>query len=350
MKDYYQILGIEKNASKEDIKKAFRKLAHKYHPDKGGDEQKFKEINEAYQVLSDDKKRSHYDQFGSADFGGGNPGAGFGGFDFSGFGGQGVEFDLGDIFGDIFGGGRRSRQRRGRDISVDIIVPFAEAVFGTKRKVLITKTGVCDDCSGTGAKKDSKMKKCGTCNGAGQIHETRKSFIGSFTSVRECDECHGKGEIPEEKCGTCHGEGIIKKTEEINIQIPVGINNGEMIRMSGHGEAISNGVSGDLYVKVHVEPHKTFTRDGDDLRMTLPIKMTEAILGTDKMIETLDGEVKLKIPAGVSAGEILRLRSKGVPKSASTRGDLLVKITVPTPTKLSAKAKKLIDELKEEGL
>lgn len=350
MKNYYEILGIQKSASKDEVKKAFRSLAHKHHPDKGGDEQKFKEINEAYQILSDDKKRAQYDRFGSGGFsGGGQPG----GFDFSGFdfsGAQGMEFDLGDIFGDIFGGRRGSRQRRGRDISVDIIVSFSEAVFGTKRNVLITKTGVCDDCSGSGAKKDSKMKKCPACNGGGQIHETRKSFIGSFTSTRECGECHGRGEIPEEKCPTCHGEGVIKKTEEINIQIPIGINNGEMIRMTGHGEAISGGVAGDLYVKVHVEPHKVFTRDGDDLRMTLPIKMTEAILGADKMIETLDGGVKLKIPAGISAGEILRLRSKGVPKSTSTRGDLLVKITVPTPNKLSSKAKKLIDELKGEGI
>jgi molecular chaperone DnaJ len=353
-KDYYKILGVSKTASKDEIKKAFHKLAHKYHPDKGGDEAKFKEASEAYQTLSDDTKRKQYDTFGSGFSGGGGGGAGFNpggfGFDFSGFqnGGQGMEFDLGDIFGDFFGGGRRTK--KGRDISIDVQISFKEAVFGTTRKTSLNKVSTCEHCAGTGAEKGSKMKTCNTCQGKGQVKETRRSIMGSFSSVKTCDTCHGRGGIPEKVCATCRGEGVHKKTEELEINIPAGINTGQMIRFTGGGEAIPHGQAGDLYVKVYIDKDETFTRDGYNLHMDLSIKMSEAILGASRDIETLDGSLKLKIPEGISSGEILRVREKGVPNSGSKRGDLLVKIIIKTPTKLSKTARKLVEDLKTQGL
>jgi molecular chaperone DnaJ len=347
MKDYYQILGVEKSASKEEIKRAFRKLAHKYHPDKsGGDEAKFKEANEAYQVLSDEQKRAQYDQFGSTG-GFSGQGGGFGGFDFSNFARQGgAQFDFGDIFGDIFGG---QRTKRGRDISVDIMISFEESVFGTEKAFLISKVGKCDTCAGSGAEKGSKLKKCEVCNGQGKIRENRRSFIGQITSVRECDACYGKGEVPEEVCSDCAGAGVKKKSEEIKVAVPPGIEHGEMIRLSGRGEAIPGGPSGDLYIKVHVEPSQTFRREGSDLSMDLPIKLSEALLGAEKNLKTLDGEVTLKVPAGVAPGERLRVRGKGVPAGRG-RGDLLIKIKFDLPKKLSRRAQKLIQDLQNEGL
>ena len=257
-KDYYSVLGVEKNASKDEIKKAFRKLAHQYHPDKkGGNEGKFKEVNEAYNILSNDQKRKEYDTYGHAF---GNAG-GFGGFDFSQFN-QGAtqgfnDFDLGDIFGEFFGG-RRGRTKRGSDISVDIEVNFYDSIFGTERKIILNKTSYCENCKGSGAEKNSEMENCKTCNGKGRIHETTKSFFGTFTTEKECRECHGVGEIPKKKCRTCGGHGLIKKQEEISIKIPVGIEDGQMIRLSGAGEAIRGGVSGDLYVKVHIRRPKFY--------------------------------------------------------------------------------------------
>lgn len=354
-KDYYQILGVDKKASTEDIKKQFRKLAHKYHPDKqGGDEARFKEINEAYQVLSNEKKRSEYDMYGSTFSGGSNPNAGgFGGFDFSGFtggNGQNFEFDLGDIFGDMFGGGR-SRVKRGRDISVDIQITFEESVFGVKRNLLINKIGQCDTCSGGGAEPGSKTKTCTTCNGKGKIHETRRSFIGTVSVNTICPDCNGKGTIPEKPCKDCRGEGIKKKNEEINIKIPAGIENGEMIRLSGRGEAVSGGQAGDLYVKIHVEPHKVFKRQDYDLTMDLNIKVTDALLGATYTITNIEGKnLEVKIPAGVSFGEILRVKNAGVPIDEKRCGNLMIKIIIKTPQKLSRTARKLIEDLKEEGV
>ncbi len=246
-KNYYDILGLDKKATSEDIKKAFRKLAQKHHPDKGGDEAKFKEITEAYSILSDDKKRREYDSYGQTFNGGGaGPGAGgFGGFDPSQFSGfqNGVEFDLSDLFGgfgDIFGGqqGGRPRMKRGRDISIDIEISFKDSILGVKRSVLITKIGKCDTCEGSGAKPGTEMKTCETCNGAGKIHETRNSPLGAFTSVRACPNCEGTGKLPKEKCATCSGHGVLRKEEEIKLDIPRGIDGGEMIRMPGQGEAI----------------------------------------------------------------------------------------------------------------
>lgn len=377
-KDYYKTLGVEKKASKEEVKKAFHKLAHKYHPDKqDGDEAKFKEINEAYQILSDDNKRAQYDMYGNADFGGfgspkhGEGGAGFSGFDFSGFqnanggpfdfaqGKQGFEFDFGDLFGDLFGaaGGERSRTRRGRDISVDIQISFKEAIFGTERNILINKISECASCHGSGAEAGSQMKKCATCDGQGQVKETRRSILGVFQSTRMCDTCNGRGEVPEKKCATCKGAGVLNKQESIKVVVPAGMDAGEMIRLSGQGEAVAGGQAGDLYVRVHIEKDRVWKRAGNDLATDIKIKLTDAILGAEYPLETLDGPLTLKIPAGLAYGEILRVKGRGVPNGsaargfgATKRGDLLIRVTFPTPAKLSRSAKKAIEELREEGI
>ena len=354
MKDYYSILGVSKSASEEDIKKAFRTLAHKYHPDKkGGDEQKFKELSEAYAVLSDKKKRAEYDTYGRTFSGGGAPGGGFGGFDFSNFegfaNGQGVEFDLGDIFGDVFGGGGR-RPRRGRDISIDVEIPFRDAIFGTERRMLINKLSTCDACDGSGAKKGSGLITCASCNGKGQMKESRNTFFGTFTSTRSCPACKGRGEVPKETCSACHGEGVLKKQEEIHVVIPGGAENGEMIRMPGRGEAAPGVPAGDLYVKIHVRQDKLFTRDGMNLVTALSIKLSDALLGANYKIRTLDGETDLAIPQGVAQGEFLRIRGKGVPSPRGTRGDLLVRIDIEFPKKLSKKAREAIENLRKEGI
>ena len=363
-KDYYEVLGVQKGASKDEIKKAFYKLAHKYHPDKkDGNESKFKEVNEAYQVLSDDSKRSKYDQFGSGfeqpGAGGYSQGQGFEGFDFSGaggFGNGGAEFDFGnlnDIFSDFFGGGMsggRAQTRRGRDISTEIQISFEDSVFGTTRKILITKTSNCDVCHGSGAKADTKMEICKHCNGQGKIHETKRSFLGVISSTKVCEVCGGKGEVPKEKCEKCKGAGVLRREEEISIVIPSGIRDGEMIRMSAMGEAVSHGTTGDLYIKINVAPHSLFKRDGNDLVMDLNLKLTEALLGMEYPIKTLDGEIKVTIPEGVTINEILRVKGKGVPVSKTKRGDLLIKLNIKLPTKLSRKSRELISELKKEGI
>ncbi len=357
------MLGVEKKASQDDIKKAFRTLAHKYHPDKGGkDEVKFKEITEAYSVLSDEKKRREYDTYGQSFPGGAGPSTGsgqggFGGFDFSqfqqGFGNGGVEFDFGDIFGDIFGGGARStqsRKPRGRDISIDIEIPFKDAMFGTVRTVLLAKISTCEVCTGSGAKVGTPVETCKTCNGSGKVHEIRNSILGQFNSVRACAVCDGTGKVPKEKCRECKGHGTRRKESEINISIPAGIDNGEMIRMAGHGEAVKGGTSGDLYVKVHVKPHHTFRREGPHLIMNLPVKVTDAVLGTSVSIELLDGKtIEVKIPPMQKAEELLRVAGKGLPLH-SGKGDLIIRLEVALPHKLSSKAKKLIEDLKTEGL
>ncbi len=353
-KDFYNVLGVSKEASKAEIKKAFRKLAHKYHPDKkGGDEEKFKEVSEAYGVLSDDKKRAEYDTYGQTFGDTGNPYGNTGGFGFSGFQNeQGFEgVDLGDIFGDIFGGGsKRNQTRRGGDISIDIEISFEESIFGTERKIILNKTSTCKSCNGNGAKKGSSLNKCSTCNGQGIVHEAKKTFFGTFTNTVECKVCYGAGEVPKEVCVDCKGVGIAKKETEINVKIPAGINNGEMIRLSGAGEAIPKGIAGDLYIKVHVGTHKSLKREGDDIVTRLNIKLTDAILGGEYVVDTIDGKLKLKIPRGASFGEILRVRGKGVPISDKKRGDLLVSLNINMPNKLSRKAEKILKELNNEGI
>jgi len=356
-KDYYKILGLDKKASKDDIKKAFRKLAHKYHPDKkDGNESKFKEVNEAYNILSNEKKRKEYDTYGRAFSGAGGPGGDPGGFNWSDFsqfsqgGSQGfTDFDLGDIFTDFFGGGGRQRQRRGSDISIDIEISFKESVFGTERKVILNKTSHCQICGGLGAKKGSTMESCSTCNGKGRIHETAKSFFGTFTTEKNCKVCHGSGEVPKEKCENCGGLGLEKRQEEIEIKIPAGIDDGQMIRMSGGGEAIRNGVSGDLYIKIHARRDANYVKEGNNLITTLNIKITDALLGNEYSLQTLDGKIKVQIPEGATFGQILRIKGRGVPNN-SERGDLLIKLNIELPKKLSQKAKEALEDLKKEGI
>jgi molecular chaperone DnaJ len=356
-KDYYKILEVEKNASKDEIKKAFHKLAHKYHPDKNnGDDKKFKEINEAYQILSDDKKRSSYDQFGSADMGGfGNQG-GFGGFDFSqgGFA-NGMEFDmgdLGDIFGDFFGGGMRRKQkiRKGRDIETEINIKFEEAIFGVNKTIVINKNSTCNTCNGTGGSPGSKMETCKKCNGSGQIKEIKRSILGNFTSVKNCEECLATGKIHSVKCSNCKGDGILKNKEEIKVNIPEGIREGEMLKISGKGEAVKNGIPGDLYIRLNISKHSIFRRENMNLIMDLKIKLTDAILGFTYKLETLEGKkLDVKIPEGINNGEMLRVRGMGIPSNYD-KGDLIINIKIEIPKKLSKKSKKLIEELKEEGI
>lgn len=359
-KNYYDILGVEKSAGKDEIKKAFYKLAAKYHPDKkGGDEQKFKEVNEAYQTLSDERKRKEYDTYGQTFAGQGQGGqGGFSGF--GGFGGfnaqdfQGVDFDfgdLGDIFGDMFGGGGM-RPRRGRDISLEIDVTFKESVFGTERNVLINKISTCKTCAGSGAKKGSGTVTCTICNGKGQVHDTKRTIMGTFQTVKTCEVCHGKGQVPKEKCPDCKGVGVLNAREEINIQVPAGISNGEMIRMTAQGEAVSGGQSGDMYIKVSVQTDKLWKREGHDLSIKHSIKLTDALLGVKHTIAGLDGDIAIDIPAGASTGEILRVKGRGVPHihDKAKRGDVLVRIDIAMPKKLSKQANAYIEKLKEEGL
>ncbi len=357
MKNYYDTLGVDKKASKDEIKKAFRTLAHKYHPDKKtGDDAKFKEINEAYSVLSDDQKRAQYDQFGSA---GPNMGSGFGGgqgfegFDFSQFtqgANGGFEFDFGDIFGDVFGGGGRRQSKRGRDISIDTELSFEESVFGVERTVLLNKVSKCDTCGGNGSEKGTEQVTCTKCNGKGSIREVKRTFFGQFETNAVCDTCHGAGKIPKVKCSTCRGEGVLKKETEIKVKIPAGIDNGEMIRLSGGGEAIAGGQSGDLYIKIYVKKHPLFRKEDVNLVMDLNVKLTDALLGSEIAIKTLDGDIVLKIPEGLKHGEILRIKGKGVPYDKGYRGDVLVKTSILMPNKLSKDVKKAIQNLKEQGL
>jgi molecular chaperone DnaJ len=362
-KDYYKTLGVDKNASKDELKKAFHKLAHTHHPDKNnGDDKKFKEVNEAYQVLSDDKKRASYDQFGNADgpqgFGGGGGfggQGGFGGFDFTGQNG-GVEFDmgnLGDIFGDFFGGGMGrggQKTRKGRDIQTDINLSFEESIFGVEKKINIDKQSTCNICNGTGAKVGTNLKTCSTCNGQGQIREVRRSILGNFATTKTCEVCFGKGKVPAEKCSQCRGSGVRRINEEISLNIPSGINNGETLRVRGRGEAIQGGETGDLYVKLHVKSHGVYSRDGQNLMMDLKIKLTDALLGMTYDLKTLDGKnMEVKIPEGINNGEMLRIKGKGVPTTHG-RGDIIIRIEVKMPSKLSRKEKEIVEKLKEEGI
>jgi molecular chaperone DnaJ len=357
-KDYYEVLGVDKKASRDDIKKAFHKLAHKYHPDKTtGDSEKFKEVSEAYSILSDDKKRAEYDSYGRT-FGGGAGGSGFGGFnaqdfDFSQFqdaftGGGFGGFDFGEVFGDFFQGGARTR--RGRDISIDLEVSFKESVFGTTRKVLLMKTAQCETCKGNGAEPGTSLETCSKCNGSGKIHETTNSFFGSISMTRACDTCHGTGQVPKQKCHTCRGEGVYKKQEEMEIMVPAGISGGEMIRLQGGGEAIAQGASGDLYVKIHVSADPRFKKEGSNLVTELSVKLSDALLGKEYKIPTLDGEETVDIPQGVSHGEVITIKNKGVPTGRGKRGDLYVKVRITLPQKLSKSAKGLIEKLREEGI
>lgn len=359
-KNYYEILGVSKSASKDEIKKAFYKLAHKYHPDKkDGDEAKFKEVNEAYQTLSDDIKRKQYDTYGQTFNGGAGPQSGgpFGGFDFSGFqngGGFNINVDdLGDMFGDFFGGfggsGGRGRKPKGQDISIEILISFKESVFGADRKIQLTRVVLCNTCDGNGAKKGTALKTCSTCKGAGKVQDSRMSFFGGVL-VRTCDTCEGSGKVPEEKCTHCKGAGVERKKEDIEVAIPAGIEDGQTLKLGGYGDAVKNGAPGDLYVYIRVEKDARFSRSGDNLVLKHAIKLSDAILGGTHTIESLDGKVELPIKEGTQSGTVVRIKDKGVPRGRSKeRGDLLVTLEVKIPEKLSKKAKEYVEGLQKEG-
>lgn len=365
-KDYYEILGVTKNSSADEIKKAYRKLAHQYHPDKaGGNEERFKEINEAYSILSDEKKRAQYDRFGSSfDQGGfaGQRGQGFqwpggGGFEFHFGGSDEQQFDFGDIFEGMFGfgGGERagtSRTRKGKDIQVDLEIPFEESIFGAKRTIELRKLIRCERCNGSGGEPGARVKPCATCNGQGRIQKSRRTILGSFVEVATCPDCLGKGERPEHACSECKGKRVKYGKETIELIIPKGVQSGSMLKVTGKGEASqTGGVPGDLYIRVVALPHKIFQRRENDLYMTAPIKFTDAVLGGSVLVTTLDGEIKVKIPEGIQSGEILKIRGKGVPlEDGYRRGDLLIEIKVEIPKKVSKKAREHIEELKREGL
>ncbi|MEN9852564.1 MAG: hypothetical protein RI996_507 [Candidatus Parcubacteria bacterium] len=351
--NYYSTLGVEKSASQDEIKSAFRKLAHKYHPDKNkGDktaEAKFKEINEAYQTLSDPGKRKQYDQFGQAGgqgFAGGQ--GGFGGFDASGF--EGFDFsNMGDIFSDFFGGGGGARVRRGSDMEVGINISLRESYFGVEREIRINKTSMCDSCSGTRAEKGSKQKKCTTCGGSGRVTKITRSFMGNFNQVSECGTCYGAGTIPEHNCKKCRGVGVLDKTETIKIPVPAGIENGNSLRIPGAGEAISGGQSGDLFIRITVDKDMTWRRSGYDLERTLEIRLTDALLGTKVSVETFSGKLDITVPAGSNTGDVLKVEGKGF-SIGNRKGNLLLILKIAMPKKLSNKAKEYIEKLQAEGI
>ncbi len=373
--DYYQILGVAKGASDDEIKKAYRKLAHKHHPDKtGGDEAKFKEINEAYQVLSDKSKRQQYDQFGQTfdqasrgGAGGGYAQGGFGGWDFSGFqgfgrqaggfsseGGYGDEEDLQDIFANFFGGQGRGggrRKKRGKDIQVDVEISFEEMITGATRQINLRKRTVCDNCNGTGGEKGSELKTCSTCDGVGRVEKVSRSFFGSFSQVTECPDCLGAGKRYEKKCSKCGGDGRVMADSQIEINIPAGIADGQTLSMNGAGEAGGTGaVPGDLYINVHVKEHKEFQRKGQDILISVQIPFSVAALGGETIIETIEGRLSLKIPSGTQSGELFRVKGKGVPDLRSgARGNQLVKVIVRIPKSLNREQKRLLEELKQSG-
>jgi molecular chaperone DnaJ len=358
--DYYQTLGVPKNAGKEEIKKAFRKLAHQYHPDKqGGNEQKFKEINEAYQVLSDDQKRSQYDTFGSAfDAQGGGSGASgfdFGGFGRGGFSAQGVEFDLNDIFSDLFGGGRgrtatKTRQR-GQDIQVDMEISLQDAYQGFEKDISLKKYVRCHTCNGDRNEPGTQLQTCSTCQGTGEIRNQQQTILGSFMRVAECRACKGVGKIPDKKCRSCNGNGRVQDTELVRIKIPAGIASGEAISLKGKGEMGEAGEAGDLYIRVLIKSHPEFERNGDNIHSERIILFSQAILGDQIQVQTLGGTVSARIPDGIQSGELLKLPGKGMPNLAGRgQGDHYIKIIVKTPEKLSKRAKDLMEELRKEGL
>ncbi|MBZ1356543.1 MAG: molecular chaperone DnaJ [Candidatus Nealsonbacteria bacterium] len=353
MKDYYKILGVSNNASKEDIKKAYRKLAHKYHPDKaGGNEGKFKEINEAYQVLSDESKRSQYDKYGNV-FEGGGPGAGFGGFD----GNVNFDFgDLGDIFGEAFGfsSPRRSKDvRKGKNIEIDLEMPLEAVLSEQKKSFNIRKFINCSRCQSTGAEPGTARNECFSCRGTGKVQEIKRTILGSFTQVATCPECDGEGQKPEKPCNVCRGEGRIKGEEKIDVIIPAGVDTNQALRVSGQGNAgKKGGASGDLHIRILVKEHPVFKRKGDHLFMSLPISFADAALGGKVEAKILDGKkIIIKIPAGTESGKILKISGKGVPHfSRFGRGDLYVGLTIETPKSLSRKQKELLEELRQAGL
>jgi len=359
-KDYYKTLGIEKGATKDEIKKAFKKKALKYHPDRAPEdkkkdyEEKFKEINEAVSILGDDQKRQQYDQFGSSAFQGGAGGAGnYQGFDFSDIMSQfrsGSFGNFDDVFDQLFGGGGRrrgGRARRGSDLLYETEITLEEASQDTKQEIPLNKLEHCSECDGKGAK---TFEACHHCNGSGYMKRTQRTPFGVFQQTGPCPYCHGKGELPQDSCDKCGGEGLIRKKKKIEVNIPAGIGDRMRLRVTGEGEVGSNnGPNGDLYVVVHIKEHKYFERDEADLHIAVPISFTLASLGGEIEIPTIDGKAKLKIPSGTDSETVLRMRGKGMPHLRySGNGDQLVKVQIVVPKKLKKKQKELIKELKED--
>ena len=337
-RDYYEVLGVPRNADKASIKRAFRTLARKYHPDVNREpdaEERFKEINEAYAVLSDDEKRAAYDRFGHAGVSGATGAPDFG-VDFS---------DLADIFGDLFGfgtarTGRRSRNmpRRGADLQMRVTLTFEEAVFGVEKEITITRDEVCSACNGSGAEPGTSPVRCATCGGSGEVRQARQTIFGSMVQVTTCPTCGGKGETIPTPCHTCRGSGLERKDVRKVVSIPAGVDSGTQIRLAGEGQPGSNGgPNGNLYLVLNVRPHKYFRRKGNDILLELDINVAQAALGAEVEVPTVDGPVELRIPPGTQSGKVLRIRGKGVPHLRSSgRGDQLVVINVTVPTHLTS--------------
>ncbi|MGI5849639.1 MAG: molecular chaperone DnaJ [Christensenellales bacterium] len=345
-RDYYEVLGVGRDASGDEIKKAYRKLAKQYHPDvneeKEAAAEKFKEASEAYAVLSDENKRRQYDSFGHAAFDANAAGAGFGFEDFMG--------GFGDIFDSFFGGSRTTRQRsgfvRGTDLRMELNISFEEAAFGITKEVQLNKETVCEMCSGTGAKKGKQATKCATCGGTGQLRQQRSTAFGNFVNIIDCPDCGGIGTVIKDPCPECGGRGSIKKQQKLKINIPAGIDNAQIITLRGEGGAgFRGGPSGDLQIYIYVEPHKYFTREGYDLFIDMPVSFVDAALGAELTVPTLEGKVKYKISEGTQPGTVFRLRDKGIQHlNSSRKGSLYVKISVEVPKKLSEKQKSLLRE------
>jgi len=344
-KDYYELLGVSRNASEEEIKKAYRKLALQYHPDRNpGDkqsEEKFKEVSEAYQILSDTEKRAKYDQYGHAAFGDGSPFPG--GFDFT----AGFEDVFGDIFGEFFGGGARRGRGRGDDLRYNLTLKFEEAVSGTEKKIKIPRHGPCETCHGSGAKTGTAPQTCPTCRGRGQV-----SFQQGFFSVsRTCSQCHGQGTIVKDPCANCSGSGRLRNLHTLNVKIPGGVDTGSRLKLRSEGEsAPAGGAPGDLYVVIQVEPHPIFIRENLDILCDVPISIAQAALGAEIDVPTLNGKVKMKIPAGTQSGKVFRMKGKGVNDvQGYHQGDQHVRVSVETPTHLTTRQKELLKEFATAG-
>jgi molecular chaperone DnaJ len=356
-KEYYKTLGVEKGASKEEVKKAYKKLAMKYHPDRAPEdkkkeyEEKFKEINEAASILGDDKKRQHYDQFGSSPSAGSQ--GGYEGFDYSDImshfrSGSFGDFD--DIFDHLFGGGgqgkRYSRPQRGADLLTEIDLTLEEVFSGVKRSLKLNKLERCSGCNGKGAK---KFNSCHHCQGSGYLKRTQRTPFGLFQQTGPCPYCHGRGELPQDSCGDCGGEGLIRKKKEIEVSIPSGVEEGMKLRVSGEGEVgLNNGPSGDLYVQVHILDHKYFAREGNDLHLTVPISFSQAVFGDEIEVATINGKASLTVPAGTDSETIFRMKGKGLPSLHGSSGDQMVKVRIEVPKKLSRQQKDLLKQIDDE--
>jgi molecular chaperone DnaJ len=352
-RDYYEVLGVSRDASESDLKNAFRNLARKYHPDVNDApdaEEKFKEINEAYGVLSDTDKRAAYDRFGHQGVRGPNGGPGFETVDFS---------DFADIFGDMFGFGgfggrsrtaRRTAPRRGADLQYQVVISFQEAVFGTEKEIEVTKDERCETCGGDGAKPGTSPQTCPECQGRGEVRQTRQTLLGSMVQVTTCPVCSGRGKVIKDHCQTCSGHGKVRKTRRKKVTIPAGVDDGTRIRLAGEGQpGENNGPPGDLYLLIRARPHKYFRRRDDDILLDLNVNVAQATLGAEVKVPTVDGDVKLKIPAGTQPGKIIRMRGKGVPHlHRDTRGDQLVIVNVTIPKNLKQEERELFEKLAEE--